>query len=280
MVKKITIIGLGEIGSNTLSEMVRISNNKKLDNKFFGVDINEKLLIEMQNRFPYVGFLKEIPYSDIYIISVYTTEQVDNVFSKIDFSNKPLIVVESTIFPETAKKLKSRWERDKNFNLVLFPHRFNPNDPKHFVFNLNRIISGVNEESIDVALNYYLDFMEKNLITIVPYEISAISKIAENAYRFIEIAIAEDWKKECEKIGIDFNELRRAMNTKWNIELKEAREGIGGKCLPKDANLLNEYFRGNKILKEAIKVNDEYKKDFDKSNVYEVVSAVQKKIHE
>src|SRR2546427_3687292 len=38
----------------------------------------------------------------------------------------------------------------------------------------------------------------------------------------------------CDENRLDFEELRRGMNTKWNVEVLEARDGIGGTCLPKD----------------------------------------------
>jgi UDP-N-acetyl-D-mannosaminuronate dehydrogenase len=42
----------------------------------------------------------------------------------------------------------------------------------------------------------------------------------------------------CESAGFDFETLRRACNSKWNVEILEARDGIGGHCLPKDIEYL------------------------------------------
>ena len=262
--KKIVSIGLGEIGSATLGEMIRITELKKLPFEFSGVDINEDTLNNLKKKYPKVNFSKEIPIANYYIISVYTTEQVESVLNKINKENKPLVIIESTIFPKTVEYLRSLWSKNKDFNLALFPHRFNPNDPEHFVFNLHRIIGAVDDESLEKALDFYTNFIPKKLVTTVPFEIAALSKVAENAYRFIEIAISEEWRLECVRLGIDFNELRKAMNTKWNIELKEARDGIGGKCLPKDVTLLNEFFTNNKIIKSAIDINEDYKKKYGK----------------
>ncbi|HVG36778.1 MAG TPA: hypothetical protein VNA10_03515, partial [Thermoplasmata archaeon] len=41
-------------------------------------------------------------------------------------------------------------------------------------------------------------------------------------------------KLACDENRLDFEQLRQAMNTKWNVEVLEARDGIGGTCLPKD----------------------------------------------
>lgn len=83
-------------------------------------------------------------------------------------------------------------------------------------------------------------------------EVAELSKIAENSHRYLQIAYAEDLKMCCDKIGIDFNELRNAMNTKWNVDLPEAREGIGRHCLPKDIKYLNSLIAKGSILLEEI----------------------------
>ena len=44
------------------------------------------------------------------------------------------------------------------------------------------------------------------------------------------------------------------------INIKEAREGINGKCLPKDTLIIDEFFRNNKFIKMAIKIDKQYKK--------------------
>src|SRR5437899_7034099 len=66
-------------------------------------------------------------------------------------------------------------------------------------------------------------------------EIAETTKIVENAHRFLQIAFAEDLYLYCEANDIDFSELRDALNTKWNVNILEPREGIGGHCLPKDS---------------------------------------------
>jgi UDP-N-acetyl-D-mannosaminuronic acid dehydrogenase len=92
-------------------------------------------------------------------------------------------------------------------------------------------------------------------------EIAEITKIAENAHRYLQIAFAEDLYLYCQENSINFPELRNALNTKWNVNILEPREGIGGHCLPKDTRMFlqsSKYFK-SKILESAIEVNQEYK---------------------
>jgi len=261
--KKVAIIGLGVVGGATYEDMMEILKKKELGSyKLFGVDINKevinKYLSKYQSSHFFGGMSTNIPQDmDIYIVSVYSPEQIEQVFASIPKEKAVLIVIESTVPPELSKRLL---KNKGNTKLTLFPHRFNPNDPEHRVFNLKRVLGGADKESEKAALDFYKQFMNLEDITIVSYFIAALSKPAENAYRFIEIAIAEDWKSECARLGISFEELRKSMNTKWNIDLKEARDGIGGTCLPKDSKFIKEFFSKSKLIKSAIEVDEEYKK--------------------
>ena len=89
-----------------------------------------------------------------------------------------------------------------------------------------------------------------------------LSKIVENSYRYLEIAFAEELKMVCDGMGISFNELREAINTKWNVEILEAQGGIGGHCLPKDSEMvleLSRQFVKSSLLETAKKVDMEYR---------------------
>ncbi len=93
-------------------------------------------------------------------------------------------------------------------------------------------------------------------------EIAETTKIVENAHRYLQIAFAEDLYLYCEANDIDFSELRDALNTKWNVNILEPREGIGGHCLPKDSKMFlqssNE--RKSQILTAAIEVDQDYRR--------------------
>jgi len=93
-------------------------------------------------------------------------------------------------------------------------------------------------------------------------EIAEISKIAENAHRYLQIAFAEDLYLYSQTNGINFAELREALNTKWNVNILEPRDGIGGHCLPKDTKMFLQSSRSqnrSKILTAAIEVDHAYR---------------------
>ena len=91
-------------------------------------------------------------------------------------------------------------------------------------------------------------------------EIAEITKIAENAHRYLQIAFAEDLYLYGQSNNINFPELRNALNTKWNVNILESREGIGGHCLPKDTKMfLQSSMYTSKILEAATEVDQEYR---------------------
>ena len=101
-------------------------------------------------------------------------------------------------------------------------------------------------------------------------EIAEISKIAENAHRYLQIAFAEDLYLYSQANGINFAELREALNTKWNVNILEPRDGIGGHCLPKDTKMFLESSHSqnkSKILSAAIEVDHTYREYRQAKNI-------------
>jgi UDP-N-acetyl-D-mannosaminuronate dehydrogenase len=101
-------------------------------------------------------------------------------------------------------------------------------------------------------------------------EIAEISKIAENAHRYLQIAFAEDLYLYSQTNGINFAELREALNTKWNVSILEPRDGIGGHCLPKDTKMFLQSSHSqnkSKILSAAIEVDNAYREYRQAKNI-------------
>jgi hypothetical protein len=98
-------------------------------------------------------------------------------------------------------------------------------------------------------------------------EIAELTKIVENAHRYLQIAFAEDLYLYCQANNINFAELRDSLNTKWNVNILEPRDGIGGHCLPKDTKmfLISSKSIKSKVIEAAIQVDSEYRKYRGKS---------------
>ena len=78
-------------------------------------------------------------------------------------------------------------------------------------------------------------------------EIAELTKIVENAHRYLQIAFAEDLYLYCQSNNINFAELRDSLNTKWNVNVLEPREG----------NWWTLFAKGYKDVSEFIKIYEE-----------------------
>jgi len=249
----LVVVGIGEIGGGILHEIAKRDGKDRI----FGVDVDEKILEKFKSEGFNVG--KKIPIANNYIIAVYSTHQVLNVAHEIPLDMNPLISIEATDEPGTVKKIHNIFMRRGECDLFCFPHRYNPKDPEHRFFNIHRVAGSFSQKSTKRGVEFYKRYMDESLIHIYPIEIVEMCKPMENTFRFIEIAFAEELKMRCDEKNIDFETLREAMNTKWNIEILEARDGIGGKCLPKDSSIINHYFGNFNIINAAIDSDSEYK---------------------
>ena len=92
-------------------------------------------------------------------------------------------------------------------------------------------------------------------------EVAELTKIIENSHRYLQIAFAEELYLYCKSNNISFTELRDSLNTKWNVEILEPRDGIGGHCLPKDTKMFinSSITLKSKILQTAIEIDESYK---------------------
>ena len=65
----------------------------------------------------------------------------------------------------------------------------------------------------------------------------------------------------CIANGISFTELKDSLNTKWNVEILEPRDGIGGHCLPKDTKMFvnSSNTIKSKILQAAMEIDEDYR---------------------
>jgi UDP-N-acetyl-D-mannosaminuronic acid dehydrogenase len=263
---KICVIGLGEIGFATAKYVL----DKELD--VWGYDISSAAV----ERAKKAGIVRTtqvwdaIPSVDVYLICVYTGlkgevpdlsaifDVCEKVKDKTGLSAKPLVSVESTIVPGLCKRV-FRDIFEGRVRLVHVPHRYWAEEPVEHGVKQSRVIGGVDAESLKAGLEFYRDGLGIPIHEVSSVEVAEMSKIAENAYRYVQIAFAEELKMICEESGLSFDEVRKACNTKWNIEILEARDGIGGHCIPKDIQYLVSLTSFNTLMKSALVVDEQYR---------------------
>jgi UDP-N-acetyl-D-mannosaminuronic acid dehydrogenase len=146
-----------------------------------------------------------------------------------------LIAIESTITKGTCQRANEIINH--RLHIAHAPHRYYAGEKELHGIKQTRVIGGCSTCCTAEALYFYQNLLKIPMETVNHVEIAELSKIIENTYRMIQIAFAEELHMFCEDQTIDFNELRKAVNSKWNIEILEARNGINGHCLPKDSQM-------------------------------------------
>ncbi|MFB3889699.1 MAG: NAD(P)-binding domain-containing protein [Candidatus Bathyarchaeia archaeon] len=262
---KVCVVGLGQIGL----PVAQYVQAKGLE--VWGYDISQKTVDKAAKAggFHATTDWKQIPRADVYVVCV-TTSQVNEqpdisavfeVCRKIaeKASSTTLVTIESTIVPGTSRKIfESIFSR--KVRLVHVPHRYWADEPKEHGVNQLRVAGAVNAASLEAGLKFYQEVLGIPLHACGSVEVAEMCKIAENSHRYLQIAFAEELKMLCAKIGMDFDDLRAAMNTKWNVDLPEAREGIGRHCLPKDIRYVTSLAPEEaRLLEGAVEVDRKYR---------------------
>jgi len=273
---RVLIIGLGQLGLSAARYI------KEIGFDTYGYDMNPKAM-EIAERS--VGIKQATDFGindfDVYVINVSThkpddrsSPQIDGLLSiahKISREAKKdaLVSIESTIPKGTSKKVFEILNH--RLHVVHAPHRWYASEEKEHGVNQLRVIGGVCDCCLRIGLQFYCGNNDpttqyKNLKVamhqVSEIEIAEITKIAENAHRYLQIAFAEELYLYCQANNINFPELRDALNTKWNVEILEAREGITKHNLLKDTKMFLQSTsqRKSKIITAAMVVDEDYKR--------------------
>src|SRR3989442_7709067 len=288
---KVVVIGLGQLGL----PVAKYVKERGFDT--YGYDISTKA---MERAEKIAGIKKAVDATfsssdlndfDVYIITVSThrpddmfSPQTDGLLSVVEKisreakKNGALVSIESTIPKGTSKKVFEMLSH--RLHVVHAPHRWYALEEKVHGVNQLRVIGGVCDCCIKAGMQFYdgvnnvridghsysssssLKSLGIPMHPVTNIEIAEITKIAENAQGYLQIAFAEELYLYCQANNINFPELRDALNTKWNVNILEPRDGIGGHCLPKDTKMFlqSSNRRQNKILRAAMNVDEEYKR--------------------
>jgi len=257
---KVVVLGLGNIGLPVLKHV------SKVYLKTSGFDISETAIA----RAIQCGLKAsaELEWASIYVVAVNTwyhdgssdMSAIENCCQRISSLNpKALVCFESTLTIGTCRRLS------RKYNLkyaAVFPHRFWKKDEGNYGVIQTRVLGALNKESYEKAMRFYCDLKIPAVIVSSP-EVAEASKLVENTYYFLRIAYAQELKLMCNYNKIEFGELRRAVNTKWNVDMAEAFDGIGGECLPKDIQFLIESCQSTSLLRGAVASGIQYRKSLE-----------------
>jgi UDP-N-acetyl-D-mannosaminuronic acid dehydrogenase len=172
-----------------------------------------------------------------------------------------LVAIESTVTKGICNRVFNILQH--RLHVAHVPHRFYSEEKTEHGVRQLRVLGGCKPCCATEAADFYREILDVPILRVRSVELAELSKVVENTYRFLEIAFAEELKMVCDDQGLNFEELRAAVNSKWNVEILEARQGIGGHCLPKDTQTyydISKRITPFGIVPSAIRSNKQYEK--------------------
>lgn len=151
-----------------------------------------------------------------------------------------IVVYESTVYPGVTEDVcipilerESGLKCGVDFKIGYSPERINPGDKVHRLETIVKIVSGMDEESLDIIAKVYELVVEAGVHRANCIKVAEAAKVIENSQRDINIAFMNELSIIFNKLGIDTKSVLEAAGTKWNF-LKFFPGLVGGHCIGVD----------------------------------------------
>lgn len=177
-----------------------------------------------------------------------------------------LLVLESTSFPGTArfefaKFMKDTFPNCQSCYFAFSPERVDPNNKDWNIRNTPRLVSGIDEKSLNLAIEFYSDFVQ-TVYPVESFEIAEFAKLIENSYRLINISFINELQMVSSRLNIPLMPAIEAAKTKpFGFQAFYPGPGIGGHCIPVDPVYLNWAAKQKgasiRTIELAIEINSE-----------------------
>jgi UDP-N-acetyl-D-glucosamine dehydrogenase len=176
-----------------------------------------------------------------------------------------LVVLESTTYPSTTRKVvlpileAAGLNAGVDFFLAFSPEREDPGNATHSVSTIPKVVGGLDGASTDLASALYGSVVV-NVVRVSTPEVAEATKILENTYRAINIALVNEMKVLYDRMGIDVWEVIDAAKTKpFGYQAFYPGPGLGGHCIPIDPFYLTwvarQYGMSTRFIELAGEVN-------------------------
>ncbi|MBU1233704.1 MAG: nucleotide sugar dehydrogenase [Proteobacteria bacterium] len=193
-----------------------------------------------------------------------------------------LIVLESTTYPGTTTEVlqpileKNGLRAGRDFGLAFSPEREDPGNPDFTTATIPKVVGGVDSLSSELATAFY-EIGMKQVVTVSSAEVAEMSKLLENIFRSVNIALVNELKTLCLRMGIDVWEVIAAAGTKpFGYMTFYPGPGLGGHCIPIDPFYLTSKAREYDVPTRFIELAGE----INTSMPYFVVQRVMEALNE
>lgn len=178
-----------------------------------------------------------------------------------------LIVLESTTYPGTTRDVllpvleQSGLKAGSDFYLAYSPERVDPNNCAYSARDIPKVVGGVTDECLARVIALY-EKVFRQVVPVSSVEAAEASKLLENIFRSVNIALVNEMKMLFDRMGIDVWEVIRASSTKpFGFMPFYPGPGLGGHCIPIDPFYLTwkarEYDFSTRFIELAGEINSQ-----------------------
>lgn len=301
--EKISLVGLGYVGMP-----IAVAFAKKVD--VIGYDLNEKKIDLYKNGIDptnevgndaikntaveFTADETKLREAKFHIVAVPTPVNDDHTpdLSPVEGASRILgrnltkgsiVVFESTVYPGVTEDIcvpilekESGLKCGEDFKIGYSPERINPGDKVHRLETIKKIVSGMDEETLDTVAKVYELVVEAGVHKAQSIKVAEAAKVIENSQRDINIAFMNELSIIFNKMGIDTKSVLEAAGTKWNF-LKFYPGLVGGHCIGVDpyyltykAEMLGYH---SQIILSGRRINDDMGKYVAENVVKNLISA-------
>ena len=301
--EKVSLVGLGYVGMP-----IAVAFSKKV--KVIGFDLNAKKIELYKNGIDptnevgdeaikncAVDFTADetrLREAKFHIVAVPTPVNDDHTpdltpvegASKIvgrNLAKGSVVVFESTVYPGVTEEVcvpilerESGLKCGEDFKIGYSPERINPGDKVHRLETIKKIVSGMDEETLDTVAKVYELVVEAGVHRAESIKVAEAAKVIENSQRDINIAFMNELSIIFNKMGIDTKSVLEAAGTKWNF-LKFYPGLVGGHCIGVDPYYLTykaeELGYHSQIILSGRRINDDMGKYVAENTVKNLIKA-------
>lgn len=301
--EKISLIGLGYVGMP-----IAVSFSKKAD--VIGFDLN-KTKIELYKSgidptkevgddaikactVDFTADPERLREAKFHIVAVPTPVNPDHTpdLTPVEGASRILgkyltkgsvVVYESTVYPGVTEDIcvpileaESGLKCGVDFKIGYSPERINPGDKVHRLETIVKIVSGMDEETLDVVARVYELVVEAGVHRAESIKVAEAAKVIENSQRDINIAFMNELSIIFNKMGIDTKAVLEAAGTKWNF-LNFFPGLVGGHCIGVDPYYLTykaeQLGYHSQIILSGRRINDDMGKYVVENLVKKLIAA-------
>lgn len=295
--EKISLVGLGYVGmpiAVAFAKKVGVIgfdlNEEKIGQYKSGVDptkeVGDKAIQETTVEF--TSNPEDLKKAKFHIVAVPTPVNDDHTpdLTPVESASKTvgqnlvkgsIVVFESTVYPGVTEDIcipilekESGLKCGEDFKVGYSPERINPGDKIHRLETIVKIVSGMDEESLDTIAKVYELVVEAGVHRASCIKVAEAAKVIENSQRDINIAFMNELSIIFHKMGIDTKEVLEAAGTKWNF-LKFYPGLVGGHCIGVDPYYLTHKAEQlgyhSQVILAGRRINDDMGKEVANSAI-------------